>query len=114
MGTLLKGLIKLLVVACALLAIASFVPGIAIADVPTAFLVALIWGLVMLLIKPILSLLTFPINLLTLGLFSFVVNALLFWSLSTFIPGFSVAGFLPALEGSVLLSIVNGMLHIVF
>ena len=111
MGFILKNVIRLLVIACALLAIASFIPGIAIATTYTAVIVALLWGLISLFVKPVLFVLTLPINILTLGLFSFIVNALLFWLLSSFVPGFTVAGFLPALEGSILLSIVMWILH---
>ncbi|HEX8994001.1 MAG TPA: phage holin family protein [Candidatus Paceibacterota bacterium] len=106
-----KILIKWVVLALALLAIGRYVPGIAVANTYTAFIVAFLWGAVLLFIKPILSILTFPINLLTLGLFSFVVNALLFWFISSFVAGFSVAGFMPALVGSIILSLVSWLLH---
>jgi putative membrane protein len=59
----------------------------------------------------VLTILTLPINLLTFGLFSFVLNALLFWFLATFIAGFGVAGFIPALIGSAILSGVAWVLH---
>ena len=111
MSIILKAIINLLVVAFALIGIAHFVPGVSIAGFYTALIVALLWGLVSLLLKPVLSLLTLPINLLTLGLFSFVVNALLFWFLSSFVAGFAIAGFIPALEGSILLSLVIWVLH---
>lgn len=108
---ILKALIRLVVVAVALLAIAHLVPGIAITGFYTALIVALLWGFITLFIRPVLFVLTLPINILTLGLFSFVLNALLFWFLSTFVAGFSIAGFLPALVGSILLSLVTWALH---
>ncbi|HEY4517814.1 MAG TPA: phage holin family protein [Candidatus Paceibacterota bacterium] len=111
---LLKGLLNLLAVALALLAIAHFVPGIAIESTYTAFVVAVLWGVIALLFKPVLSVLTLPINILTLGLFSLVVNALLFWLLSSFVAGFSVAGFIPAFIGSLILSVVMWVLHKIF
>ena len=113
-GWILKAAIRLLVVACALLLIAAYVPGIQIESIYTAFVVAVLWGIISLLFKPVLNLLTLPINILTLGLFSLVVNALLFWLLATFVQGFSVSGFLPAVAGSLLLSVVIWVLHKVF
>ena len=109
---MLRILITILVTAGALLLIAHFVPGIVVAGFGTALVVALLWGLIGVTIKPVLFLLTLPVNILTLGLFSFVVNALLFWLLSVFVPGFVVGGFIPALEASVLLSLVSMVLHI--
>ena len=108
---MIKVLIHILGIAGALLLIAEFVPGIAIASFYTALVVALCWGVISLTVRPILGLLTLPINMLTLGLFSFVLNALLFWLLATLVPGFSVAGFIPALQGSVILLIVSWALH---
>ncbi len=114
LSLILKGVIKLTLVALALLAIASYVPGISISSTYTAFVVAVLWGVVSLLLKPALSILTLPINILTLGLFSLVVNALLFWLLASFVAGFTVAGFVPALIGSLLLSAVIWVLHRAF
>ncbi len=76
-----------------------------------AVIVAIVWGLCMLFVRPVLKVLTLPITFLSFGLFSFVLNALLFWLVSTFVPGFAVAGFLPALEGSFLLSVVGWILQ---
>jgi putative membrane protein len=108
---MLKILIKILVIAGALLLIARYVPGIAIAGYGTAVWVALLWGIVGVTIRPLLGLLTLPITLMTLGLFSFILNALLFWLLAAFVPNFSVNGFIPALLASVLLSLVSTVLH---
>ena len=106
-----KALVHVVVVAVALLIIANVVPGIAVAGLYTALIVSLVWGLFGLTLRPLLTLLTLPINLLTLGLFSFIVNALLFWFISSFIEGFTVAGFVPALIGSVILAVVSWVLH---
>lgn len=108
---LLRFLIRLLGVALALLAIASFVPGITVASFYTALVVSVFWGIISLTLKPLLNLAALPINLLTLGLFSFVINALLFWFLASFVKGFAVAGFMPALVGSLVLSAVVWALH---
>lgn len=106
-----RALIHVVVIASALLVISQEVPGIVIASAYTAVMVALIWGLFGLTVRPLLTLLTLPINILTLGLFSFIINALLFWFISTFVSGFSVAGFIPAFVGSALLTLVSWALH---
>lgn len=108
---MLRLILKVLITAGALLLIARFVPGIAIASFGTAVWVALLWGIIGVTLRPLLTLFTFPITILTLGLFSFILNALLFWLLAEFVQGFSVAGFIPALEGSVLLSVLSMVLH---
>lgn len=108
---MLKAILHVLATAGTLLLIAHYIPGITIASLTVAIIVALLWGFIGLTLKPILGLLTLPINILTLGLFSFILNALLFWLLALIVPGFSVDGFLPALEGSVILSLVSGIIH---
>ncbi len=108
---MIKIILHLLATAGTLLLIAQFVPGISVASWTVAIIAALIWGLMGFTIRPILNLLALPINLLTFGLFSFVINALLFWLLAVFIPGFDVNGFIPALEGSLILAIVSWVLH---
>ena len=77
----------------------------------TILLVALVWSAISFTIKPILHLLALPITILTLGLFSLIINALLFWFMAALVPGFVVAGFAPALIGSVVLSIVISVIH---
>jgi putative membrane protein len=104
---MLKILVHILATAGALLLMPRFVQGIAVADFYTAAIVALIWGVISVTIRPILGLLTLPINLITFGLFSFVLNALLFWFVASFVQGFEVAGFVAALLGSVVLTIVS-------
>ena len=96
-----------------LLLVAHFhlIDGIVVSSFWTACLAALVWGIISLTIRPVLALLTLPFNILTLGLFSFVLNALLFWLMSLFVPGFFVAGFVPALEGSLVLSLAGMVLH---
>jgi putative membrane protein len=108
---MMKMIINVLAVAATLLLISQYVPGISVASFYTALIVAVLWGIIGLTIRPILTILTLPITLITFGLFSFIINALLFWFLATFIAGFSVAGFIPALIGSALLSAVSWILH---
>jgi len=90
----------------------SLVPGIAVSGGwVTILLVALIWSVITMVIKPVLTILTLPITLITFGLFSFVLNALLFWAMTLIIPGFVVAGFVPALIGALVLSILSWLIH---
>ncbi len=100
-------LLRWVINAATLLLIALYVPGIEIAGWYTAFITILVLGLVNAVIRPILMLLTLPINILTLGLFTFVINALLFWFVSSFIDGFVVSGFWPALIGAFLLTLIS-------
>lgn len=102
-----KVIVHIAATAAALLLMPRFIEGIVVADFYTAAIVALIWGLISVTIRPILGLLTLPINLITFGLFSFILNALLFWFVASFVQGFGVAGFVAALLGSVVLVLVS-------
>ncbi len=104
---MLKILVHIAATAAALLLMPSFIAGISVASMYTAIMVALIWGVISVTIRPILGLLTLPINLLTFGIFSFILNALLFWFVASFVQGFEVAGFVAALLGSVVLTLVS-------
>ena len=99
---------KWIIVALAFLALPNFISGISItASFSTALVIALIWGVLQSFIRPIILLALLPINLITLGLFSFVVNAILFWAIGSFIKGFEVAGFIPAFFGALIISVVT-------
>jgi putative membrane protein len=111
MGFILKALLRLLVTAAVVLAIAYVIPGVHVSSVLVALIVALVWGVITLIVRPILFILTLPINFLTFGLFTFILNALLFWLTAALVPGFSVSGFIPALQGSVILAVVGWVLH---
>ena len=91
----------------ALLLIANYVPGMGVSGFYAALLVILVLGLVNALIRPIVIFLTLPINILTLGLFTFVINAFMFWFVSTVVKGFEIDGFVPAAIGAVLLTLVS-------
>ncbi len=93
--------------AVALLAVAYLLPAIHVASFGAAMLAALLLGLVNTVVRPLLLLLTLPVTLLTLGLFIFVVNGLMFWLAGTLIDGFAVGGFWPAVFGSLLYSVVS-------
>lgn len=96
--------------AVALLAVAYLLPGIAVASFGSALIAALVLGLLNMLVKPVLVLLTLPITLVTLGLFLIVLNALLFWFAGSVLRGFQVNGFWWAVAGAILYSIISGLL----
>ena len=97
-------ILKWLLSAVALLAVAYVYGGVTVASFGTALVAALLIGLLNLLVRPLLVLLTIPVTLLTLGLFLFVINALMFWAASGLVDGFHVAGFWAALLGSLIYS----------
>ena len=91
----------------ALLTVAYVLPGIAVADFTTAMIAAVVLGLVNAFIRPVLILLTLPATLLTLGLFIFVINGLLFWMVGSWLQGFTVAGFWSGFFGAIVYSIIS-------
>ena len=93
--------------AAALLLVAYLYPGVHVDGFIPALWAALLLGLVNAVVRPILVILTLPATLLTLGLFLFVINALLFWMVAELVRGFTVGGFWPALLGSILYSLIT-------
>jgi putative membrane protein len=102
-----KILLRIVIGALALLGVAYLIPGVTVVSFYTALIVSLMLGLLNLIVRPILFVLTLPITIVTLGLFIFVLNALIFWFAASFIEGFSVSGFIPALVGSLLVSLAS-------
>jgi putative membrane protein len=100
-----KTLVRWFLLAAALLLVAYLYPGVSVTSYSAALLAALVLGLFNTLVRPLLVLLTLPVTLLTLGLFLFVINALMFWAAASVLDGFNVAGFAAALIGSVLYSV---------
>ena len=82
-------------------------PGVQVASFGAALIAALVIGLLNMLVRPVLVVLTIPITILTLGLFLFVINALMFWSASGILAGFHVSGFVAALIGSLIYSLLG-------
>lgn len=95
----------------AVFAAAYLLPGVHVASFTAALIAALVIGILNAILKPILVILTLPINILTLGLFTFVINALLIMLAGQLVPGFRVDGFFWALILSLVLSIINSVLH---
>jgi putative membrane protein len=99
-----KLITRWLLLAAALLLVAHLYPGVAVASFGAAMIAALVLGLLNTLVRPLLVLLTLPVTLLTLGLFLFVINALMFWAAAAVLAGFAVSGFPAALIGSLIYS----------
>src|ERR671919_1180806 len=106
----LRLLLVWLVNTVALIAVAYLMPSISVSSFGAALVAALVLGLVNTVVRPILVLLTLPVTVLTLGLFIFVLNGLLFWAVGSWIEGFHVAGFWAGVFGAILFSIVSWLL----
>ena len=87
-----KLIVRWLLLAAALLLVAYLYPGVTLAGFGAAMLAAFVLGLLNTLVRPLLVLLTLPVTVLTLGLFLFVINALMFWAAASVLQGFAVAG----------------------
>ncbi len=103
-------LTSLVVNALAFYITAYLVPGIVIANIQVLVVIAVVWGILTMILKPVLVVLTLPVNFITLGLFTFVINAFLMMVMSRIVNGFSVASFGTALIASVVLALVNMVL----
>jgi putative membrane protein len=104
-------LIRWLIAAAAVIVASYIVPGVSLASFWTALLVALVLGIINAVLKPLLIILTLPINRVTLGLFTLVINALLVLLASSIVSGFSIMGFWNALLFSLILSVVTFFLN---
>ena len=100
-----KIIVRWLLLAAALLLVAQIYPGVQVASFGSAMVAALVIGLFNALVRPILVLLTLPVTILTLGLFLFVINALMFYFAAALLAGLHVDGFIAALVGSLLYSL---------
>ena len=107
-----KIIVRWLLLAAALLLVAHLYPGVSVASFGAALFAALVLGLFITLVRPLLVLLTLPVTLLTLGLFLFVINALMFWAAASVLAGFNVAGFSAALIGSLIYSICGMVIDV--
>ncbi|MBA4261423.1 MAG: hypothetical protein C0443_05230 [Comamonadaceae bacterium] len=101
-----KLLLKWLLAACALLLVAYLYPGVQVQSFGSALIAAAVVGIFYALLRPLLVILTLPVTVVTLGLFLFVINALLFWAAAGVLDGFHVNGFLAALLGSLIYSVL--------
>src|SRR5262245_38100663 len=107
-------IVRILINAVALLVTATVVPGISFTGSWVNLIVAgALFGLFNLIVRPIVVFLSIPALILTLGLFYFVMNGLLLWAASWILPGYNVSGLLAGILGSLVISIVNWLFHIV-
>ncbi|MCG6969086.1 MAG: phage holin family protein [Gammaproteobacteria bacterium] len=111
---MLELLAHLIVTAALLMLVANMVNGIHIDGWGSAFLAAIMLGVVNAVVRPLMILLTIPITVLTLGLFLFVINALMLWLAAALAPGFRIQGFGPALLGSLILTVLNILIAAAF
>ena len=102
--------IRWLINAIALLVTAAILPGVQVKTVFTALLAAVVMGIVNAFVRPIFLILTLPLNLLTLGLFTFVLNGLMLLLAALFVPGFTVSGLWSAIGGALILSLVSSLI----
>ncbi|MBF0497814.1 MAG: phage holin family protein [Deltaproteobacteria bacterium] len=105
-------LIRWLIMTMALILASFLIPGIYIADFPSALVAAAILGILNAFIRPVLFLLTLPLTVLTLGLFALVLNGLMLQLVSTLVKGFYVSNFLSAILGSLIISAVSCVLNL--
>lgn len=108
---MLVSFLTLLATALSLLVVDLVVPGVNLANFPAALIAAVVIGGVNSTIRPVLSTLTLPLNFVTLGAFSLIVNGLCFWLAALFVPGFSVRGLVAFILSPIILSFVNTFLN---
>lgn len=107
---MLRVFLTTLATALSLLVVDLVVPGVNLANFPAAIIAALAIGLINTSVKPVISTLSLPLNLLSLGAFSLVVNGLCFWLAAVLVPGFLVKGIIAFIIGPVVLSFINTFL----
>ncbi|HVJ47966.1 phage holin family protein [Desulfitobacterium sp.] len=106
--------IRLLINALSLIITTFFVPGLQLTGITASFFAAFIWGIVNTLIRPIFSFFTFPLQILSLGIFTLVINALMLVLTAKLVPGFSISSFSAAFWGAIILSLVSMVLTHLF
>ena len=107
-------LLRWVLSALSVMATAYIVPGVTITNFWSALIAAFVIGLVNALVRPVFLLLTLPVNLVTLGLFTFIINALMFWLASSIVKGFDVSGFRAAFFGAIVYWLVSWIVNGLF
>ena len=107
-----KIIVRWLLLAAALLLVAHLYPGVVVNSFGSAMIAAFVIGLLNTLLRPILVLLTLPVTVLTLGLFLFVINALMFYFAASMLDGFHVTGFIAALIGSLIYTLCGMVIDV--
>ena len=109
---MLKLIVRWMLLAAALLLVASLYPGVELKSFGAAMIAALVLGLLNTIVRPVLVLLTLPVTVLTVGLFLFIINALMFWAAAGVLQGFYVTGFVAALVGSLIYSLCGMVIDV--
>jgi len=112
LAAMVKIIVRWLLLAAALLFVAYVLPGVTVASFGSALFAAAVLGLLNALLRPVLVILTLPVTLVTLGLFLFVINALMFYFAAQLLSGLSVAGFGWALLGSLVYSVCGVVIDV--
>lgn len=105
---------RLLINTLALIATTYIVPGFAVDSIWTAVLAAIVLGVVNTFIRPVMLLVTLPLNIVTLGLFTFVINALMLWVSAYFVRGFQIENWMSAIMAAIVLAFVSTLLGMLF
>lgn len=106
-----RSIIHLVLSMVALFITAYLVPGFEITSIWAALVTIVVLSIINILIKPLILLITLPLNILTLGLFTFVINGLMLMLASSIVPGFVLTGWLPAIIGGIVLALVSSVLQ---
>lgn len=109
---MLKLIVRWFLLAAALLLVAYLYPGVQVQSFGAAMVAALVLGLLNTVVRPLLVLLTLPVTLITVGLFLFVINALMFWAAASLLNDFNVTGFAAALIGSLIYSLCGMVIDV--
>jgi len=108
-----KIILRIAIMVAAIMALPHIIAGITVTGWYPALIAAVVFGLLNLLVKPIVKLITLPINVLTLGLFGLVINGALLWFVASFVDGFAITSFGAAFLGALILSFVNWLAHLI-
>lgn len=109
-----KFIIRWLLSAISLILVSYFIPGITFDSFLSVLMAALILGIINATIRPIILILTIPVNILTLGFFTFIINALMLWLVSMMLSGFDITDFYQAIWGALIYWIINWIINLLF
>lgn len=109
-----KFIIKCLISSVTLIVVAYFIPGISFDSFLTVLITALILGIINAIIRPIILLFTIPINIITLGLFTFIINAFMLWLVHLLVSGFHITNFTTAIWAALIYWLINWIMNLLF
>lgn len=100
-------ILRWVIVSIALIGVAYLVPGFEVTGFYTALIAGLVLGLANAVVRPLIFILTLPVTIITLGLFTFIINAFMLWLTASVVPGFEITGLVPAVMGAIILWLVG-------